>query len=205
MKGFLRQDLYHLALNTRFYLFFLAAMVVMVALTDMDASFLHFYLTIFSASALLSLFNYAAANHWQSYAAAVPGGRKAQVDGRYVLALLAWAAVTALVLAVSFLSGPEEMNGGWLAAIVMGAILLLYVDLAFPLNYRFGPRSRVVFIVIIAAAAGLLGVVMANGDGGDVVVFSDPVAPTLLLLAMGLGLMPVSYAISRVIVARKEG
>ncbi len=203
MKGFLKQDLYHLALNTRFYLFFLAVMVIMVAATDMDASFLHFYLTIFSASALLSLFNYDAANHWESYAAAVPGGRKAQVDGRYVLALLVWVMLTALVLALSFLPDPEGENGGWLAAAVMGAVLLLYVDLAFPLNYRFGPRSRVIFIVIIAFAAGLLGVVMAGGE--DFAIFSDPVAPTLILLAVGLALMPVSYAFSRVIVARREG
>ncbi len=203
MKGFLKQDLYHLALNTRFYLFFLAVMVIMVAATDMDASFLHFYLTIFSASALLSLFNYDAANHWESYAAAVPGGRKAQVDGRYVLALLVWVMLTALVLALSFLPDPEGENGGWLAAVVMGAVLLLYVDLAFPLNYRFGPRSRVIFIVIIAFAGGLLGVVMAGGE--DFAIFTDPVAPTLILLAVGLALMPVSYAFSRVIVARKEG
>ncbi len=203
MKGFLKQDLYHLALNTRFYLFFLAAMVVMVAVTDMNASFLHFYLTIFSASALLSLFNYDAANHWESYAAAVPGGRKAQVDGRYVLALMVWVMLTALVLALSFLPDPEGENGGWLAAVVMGAVLLLYVDLAFPLNYRFGPRSRVVFIIIIAFAGGLLGVVMAGGE--DFAIFNDPVAPTLILLAAGLALMPVSYVISRVIVARKEG
>ncbi len=210
MKGFLRQDLYHLALNAKFSLVFLVGMGFLVAMTDMNAAFFHFYLVLFSASSLLSLFNYDAANHWQSYAAAVPGGRKAQVDGRYLLALLAWAAVTALVLALSLLPGPEGekagwMNGGWLAAIVMGAIMLLYVDLVFPLNYRFGPRSRVVFVILIAIVGGGIGVVMANGDGGGVVVFSDPVAPTLILLAAGLALMPVSYAVSRVIVARKEG
>ncbi len=203
MKGFLRQDLYHLALNTKFYLVFVVGMVTLVVTTDMIASFLNFYLMIFSASALLSLFNYDAANHWQSYAAAVPGGRKAQVDGRYVLALLAWAAVTALVLAVSFLSGPDEMNGGWQTAVVMGAVLLLYVDLAFPLNYRFGPRSRVVFILIMATGISIMGAGMAGGE--NFAVFSNSVAPTLLLLAAGLALMPASYAISRVIVARKEG
>ncbi len=203
MKGFLKQDLYHLALNTKFYLVFVVGMVTLVVTTDMIASFLNFYLVIFSASALLSLFNYDAANHWQSYAAAVPGGRKAQVDGRYVLALLAWAAVTALVLAVSFLSGPDEMNGGWQTAVVMGAILLLYVDLAFPLNYRFGPRSRVVFILIMATGISIMGAGMAGGE--NFAVFSNSVAPTLLLLAAGLALMPASYAISRVIVARREG
>ncbi len=203
MKGFLRQDLYHLALNAKFSLVFLVGMGFLVAMTDMNAAFLHFYLVLFCASSLLSLFNYDVANHWQSYAAAVPGGRKAQVDGRYLLALLAWAVVTALVLALSFLPDPDGENGGWLAAVAMGAILLLYVDLAFPLNYRFGPRSRVVFIVFIAIAAGLLGVVMAGGE--DFAIFTDPVAPTLILLAAGLVLMPVSYAISRVIVARREG
>ncbi len=203
MKGFLRQDLYHLALNTKYYLVFLAIMVVLVVTTDMIAYFLNFYLVIFTASTLLSLFNYDVANHWESYAAAVPGGRKAQVDGRYVLALLAWAAVTALVLAVSFLSGPDEMNGGWQTAVVMGAILLLYVDLAFPLNYRFGPRSRVVFILIMATGISIMGAGMAGGE--NFAVFSNSVAPTLLLLAAGLALMPASYAISRVIVARREG
>ncbi len=203
MKGFLKQDLYHLALNTKFYLVFVVGMVILVVTTDMIASFLNFYSVIFTASTLLSLFNYDAANHWQSYAAAVPGGRKAQVDGRYVLALLAWAAVTALVLAVSFLSGPDEMNGGWQTAVVMGAVLLLYVDLAFPLNYRFGPRSRVVFILIMATAISIMCAGMAGGE--NFAVFSNSTAPTLLLLAAGLALMPVSYAVSRVIVARKEG
>ncbi len=203
MKGFLKQDLYHLALNTKFYLCFLAVMAVIAAATDMNVSFLTFYLMIFSASALLSLFSYDVANDWESYAAAVPGGRKAQVDGRYVLALLAWVEVTALVLALSFLPDPDGKNGGWQTAVAMGAILLLYVDLVFPLNYRFGPRSRVVLIVIIGVAAGLMGVVMADGE--NFAAFSDPTAPTLLLLVAGLALMPVSYAVSRVIVARKEG
>ncbi len=111
--------------------------------------------------------------------------------------------MTVLVLALSCLPGPDEMNGGWQTAVAMGAIMLLYVDLVFPLNYRFGPRSRMVLIVIIGVAAGLMGVVMADGE--NFAAFSDPTAPTLILLAVGLALMPVSYAVSRVIVARKEG
>lgn len=203
MKGFLRQDLYHLALNTKFYLCFLAAMVVMVAVTDMNASFLHLYLMIFSASALLSLFNYDAANHWESYAAAVPHGRKAQVDGRYVLALLAWVAVTALVLALSLLPDPEGEKVGWQAAAVMGGVLLLYVDVAFPLNYRFGPQSRVVFVILIAIVGGAVGVAVASPN--DFAILADPTAPALMVVGAGLALMPVSYAVSRTIVARKEG
>ncbi len=199
----MKQDLYHLALNTRFYLCFLAVMVVIAAATDMNVSFLTFYLMIFSATALLSLYSYDVANDWESYAAAVPGGRKAQVDGRYVLALLVWVMLTALVLALSLLPDSDGEKGGWQTAVVMGAIMLLYVDLVFPLNYRFGPRSRVVLIVIIGVAAGLMGVVMADGE--NFAVFSDPTAPTLLLLAAGFALMPASYAVSRVIVARREG
>ncbi len=201
MKGFLRQDLYHLALNAKFTLVFLVGMGILVVTTDMNAAFFHFYLVIFCASSLLGLFTCDTANHWESYAAAVPGGRRAQVDGRYVLALLTWAAVTALGLALSLLPDPGEV--GWPAAVVMGATLLLYVDVAFPVYYRFGPRSRVVFVILIAIVGGGIGTVMAVG--GDFALFSDPVTPTLILLAAGLVLMPASYAVSRVIVARKEG
>lgn len=203
MKGFLRQDLYHLALNARFSLVFLAAMAVLVVVTDMNVGFLHIYLVIFSASFLLSLFNYDAANHWQSYAAAVPGGRKAQVNGRYTLALLVWVVVTALVLALALLPDPEGENGGWQAAMVMSGVWLLYVDIAFPLNYRFGPQSRVVFIIILAIVAGVVGLVVASPN--DFAILTDPAAPALLVLGAGAVLMPVSYAASRVIVAKKEG
>lgn len=203
MKGFLRQDLYHLALNAKFSLAFLACMAILVAVTDMSAAFLHLYLMIFSASAFLSLFNYDAANHWQSYAAAVPGGRKAQVDGRYVLALLAWAVLTALALALSLLPDPEGENGGWQAALVMGGVLLLYADIAFPVNYRFGPQSRVIFVMIIAVVAGAVGMLAAGPN--DFTILTDPTVPALLVLCAGLALLPASYAVSRAIVARKEG
>ncbi len=57
MKGFIRQDLCHLALNMKFYLVFFLCMCMMVAFSDFNASFLYLYIVIVSSSALQSLFS----------------------------------------------------------------------------------------------------------------------------------------------------
>ena len=200
MKGFLRRDWYLLALNIRFYLIFTAAMASLSVFSDLKAGFLLFYVMIFCASSLIGLFSYDEVNHWQAYAAAAPHGRKAQVDARYALALLVSTVGTAFLLALYLLSGE------WATALLYGGMMLVYIDVVFPLSYRFGGRSRLIMIIILAVVAGGIGVgssmmVISNGRGGDQIAL---VAVSVPLVAVGLVGMVISRCISVAIMKRQE-
>lgn len=203
MRGFFKRDLFLQASNAGFYLVFLAAMSLMTFFAEMNVSFLFLYAMIFSASALASLFSYDEINSWQAYAAAAPSGRKAQVTGRYALALALSAIVTAIILAGTLLGKAPE---NWSIALMCTGMLLIYVDVMFPLSYRFGTKSRLAMIILLALVAGVMGI------GGSMLVLSGGLDKELsslggaagLLVVVGLVGMAVSYSISLAIMKRKE-
>lgn len=203
MIGFLKRDLFLQVTNLGFYLAFLAAMGIMTVFSDMDASFLFLYAMIFCASALASLFSYDEVNHWQAYAAAVPNGRRDQVRGRYVLALTLSVVVSALLLAATLLGGQPE---NWSLALLYAGMLLVYVDVMFPLSYRFGSKSRLAMIILLAATAGIMGIggsmlVLSGGPDKGLSPFNGA---AVVLMFCGLVGMAVSYGISVAIMKRKE-
>lgn len=203
MKGFLRRDASLLALNIKFYLIFTAAMAALCVFSDFKAGFLLFYVMLFCASALIGLFSYDEVNQWQGYAAAAPHGRKAQVDARYVLALLVSAAGTAFLLALCLLG---KISGGWAMAFLYGGMMLVYIDVVFPLSYRFGNKSRLIMIIILAAVAGGIGIgssmmVVSGGMGGDQATMAAAAVP---LVTIGLVGMAISHRVSVAIMKRKE-
>lgn len=203
MKGFLKRDWYLLALNIRFYLIFVAAMAVL-SIFNFKVGFLLFYIMLFCTSALIGLFSYDEFNHWQGYAAAAPHGRKAQVDARYALALLVCAGATAFLLAICLWS---KAASSWVMALMCGGMMLIYVDIVFPLSYRFGSKSRLIMIIILGVMAGGIGV------GGSMTVISGRidsdktalvVAAAVPLVPIGLVGMAISHRISVAIMKRKE-
>lgn len=203
MKGFLWRDGYLLALNIKFYLIFTAAMAALCVFSDFKAGFLLFYVMLFCASSLIGLFSYDEVNHWQGYAAAAPHGRKAQVDARYALALLVSGVGTAFLLALCLLS---KMAGGWAMALLYGGMMLIYIDVVFPLSYRFGNKSRLIMILILAVLAGGIGVgssmvVISGGMDSDKTSLAVAAVP---LVAMGLVGMVISHRVSVAIMERKE-
>lgn len=203
MIGFLKRDLFLQVTNLGFYLAFLAAMGIMTVFSDMDASFLFLYAMIFCASALASLFSYDEVNHWQAYAAAVPNGRRDQVRGRYTMALTLSVVVSAVLLAATLLGGQAE---NWSLALLYAGMLLVYVDVMFPLSYRFGSKSRLAMIILLAATAGIMGIggsmlVLSGGPDKGLSPFNGA---AVVLVSCGLVGMVVSYGISVAIMKRKE-
>lgn len=203
MLGFLKRDLSLQAANLGFYLAFLAAMAVLSAFSSMNTGFLFLYAMIFCASALASLFSYDEVNGWQAYAAAVPNGRRDQVTGRYVLALALSVTVSALILAFTLLG---KCPGDWSLALLYAGVLLLYVDVMFPLGYYFGTKSRLVMLIILASVAGVMGVggSMLILSGGPDKGFSPFNTASVFLTVCALVGMAPSYGISLAIMARKE-
>ena len=202
MKGFFKRDLYLMLVGAKFYLAFILVLGVLLFINKTAMSFVSLYVMIFLASTLLSLFNYDEQNGWGAYAAAVPDGRRAQVDGRYLVALVVTLAAVALQGMVCLLSGGE----GWEMVLLYAGMLLVYIALLFPLAYRFGNKSRLIMIILIAVVAGAIGVggsigIMAGGPGAKAPSFT---AVGAVLLAIGAVAVVVSHRVSVAIVKRLE-
>lgn len=202
MTGFLKRDYYLISSNLRFYLLFMACFALLALFTDFNTGFFALYVVIFAMSSVLGLFSYDDLNHWTAYGAAVPGGRRAMVDARYLLTVLIAVGMAAAQVLLGLLDREEDVLT--LTAVYCGAFLL-YAALALPVSYHFGgTRARTVMIVVIGilaglAAAGASVLNIANITGG----FRLPPAALLLPLA-GLAALVLSRYVSLGIMGRKE-
>lgn len=202
MKGFMKRDFYLSLPNLKFFGVVLGAFAILVAFTDLQASFMALYAVVFSMSAVMSLFSYDEANHWPAYAAAVPGGRRGQVDGRYALSLLLCGSVVALLILVSLLRGEGSELG---LTIMYAGIALIYTDVTLPLLYHFGgTKGRTVMIVLMALVAGIAGAGGAILTIGGGIGRVDLTWIALPLLAVGLVGLVISRSLSIKIVERKQ-
>lgn len=202
MKGFLKRDYYLLSGNLRFYVLFMAAFALLAVFTDFSISFFSLYVVIFGMSSILGLFSYDEFNHWTAYGAAVPAGRMAMVDARYLLTALIAVGMAAVQILLGLLGGEGNTTP---TAAVYGGVFLLYAAIALPVSYYFGgTKGRTVMIVIIALLAGAVGV------GGSILSISNVhgnlrLPPlTLLLPLLGLAALALSRRVSLGIMERKE-
>ena len=202
MKGFLKRDYYLISSNLRFYLLFMAAFALLAVFTDFSTSFFSLYVVIFAMSSVLGLFSYDDFNHWTAYGVAVPAGRMAMVDARYLLTVLITVGMAVVQILLGLL-GREE--GVLPMAAIYSGVFLLYAALALPVSYFFGgTKARTVMVVLVACLAGAVGI------GGSILNISSvhgrfrlpPV--TLLLPLLGVAALAISWRVAVGVMGRKE-
>lgn len=203
MKGFLRRDWSLLRLNLWFYMIFILFVSLLTIFSKASAGFINTYVILFSTISVMNLFAYDEANHWQAYAAAVPDGRKAMVDARYILAVCIGVVVMVIqfvVQGLSWASLPMSVPVLLVAlagASMYGGIFFCYTAITLPVFYRFGSaKSRLVLIIIAAAFVGAM-------VGTSSLVLMQNTFPRYFL-GVGVAAMLVSWPISRAIVRGKE-
>lgn len=202
MLGFLKRDLSLQMVNAKFYLCFVLAFAGLAVFTDFAASFASLYLVIFSGTSIMSIFSYDEANHWETYAAAAPNGRRAMVDARYLLA----AGIGVVVFLFQLVLGILDKSNQLETALLYAGAFLLYAAVILPIAYRFGgTKSRIVMIVVVAAFSALIAIgatslqVFADGDPLAILGVLPLLAPPL-----GAAALLISHRISRHIMAVKE-
>ena len=202
MSGFLKRDLSLQAVNAKFYLCFVLAFAGLAVFTDFAASFASLYLVIFSGTSIMSIFSYDEANHWETYAAAAPNGRRAMVDARYLLA----AGIGVVVFLFQLVLGILDKSNQLETALLYAGAFLLYAAVILPIAYRFGgTRSRMVMIVVVGLFAAMFALAATSlhifTDGDPLALLG--VLP-LLALPLGAATLLISHRISRHIMAVKE-
>ena len=159
-----------------------------------------------------SAFAYDEQAKWDGYAAALPGGRRDMVRGRYLFALtcvLSGGALTVTAMGVVSLLGlGEDVPGIVLAAVVCTGMALLIDCVLLPLLFRFGAeKSRIIMMILFAVVFGavaLLGAVLsARTEIREPVGWLTAVLPVLAITLL-VGAASVSYRISLRICMKKE-
>lgn len=202
MLGFLKRDLSLQLVNAKFYLCLILLFAGLAMFSDFSAAFASLYLVILSGTSLMSLFSYDEANHWEAFAAAAPGGRRAMVNARYVLAV----GIGAVVFLFQLILGLLDHSGQLETALLYAGVFLLYAAVILPISYRFGgTRSRMVMVVVVGLFAALFALAATSLH---IFTDGDPLALLGLLpylaLPLGAAALAASWAVSRRIMGRKE-
>ena len=144
---------------------------------------------------------------WDNYARTLPLDTKDIVGGRYLAFLICLALMTLLSLVLGGICiamgkiVPEEF-AGTLAA--LGVISILMCAIMFPTSWKFGVEKARTFIMIFYVGIAALFVIFATrgmGDGSGlagIIAFMEKnrLLITVLVLAVPLGLLLISYPIS---------
>lgn len=202
MNGFFKRDFYLIRTNLRFYLLFIGVFAILTVFTDFSTAFLSIYVVIFAMSSVMGLFSYDDMSRWTAYGAAAPAGRRVMVDARYLLTLLLAVGISGFQLLLSLL-GKE--TGVLPVAALYGGFFLVYAAVVLPVSYHFGgTKARTVMVLIVAAAAGLVGIgattlQLSTGFG------RAPLPSVFLLLPLaGIAALALSWRVSLGIMGRKE-
>ena len=208
MKGLLLKDWYQIRASM---LGMVIAVFVMLAVwcsdTSGETAFLLNYAAFLLGVIPAFLISYDIAYGWVGYSFGLPLSRKLQVGEKYLMGLLAVAAVevlTATVYGIAYFW--HGVHHGPTLGFMMAetAVVILLVNSIFmPLAYRFGSeRSRVVYILMFVVYGVVLGDSgkMLPGSSGEMVSLaqlqnSAAVTPAKVMLAL-LPIALVLYAVS---------
>ena len=212
MTGFLKRDFYLISGTLRLYILLIGLLALFATFSDFNISFLSLYMVIFAMSGMMGLFSYDDMNRWQAYGAAVPAGRRAMVDARYLFALEEGLLLMGAILLISVLR--RESLSLWSAGFY-GATLLVTLAVTLPIYYRWGgTRGKLVSVLFTFTLLGVMGGLSAGvldsarkdlAQGflrEDVKGFFS--AAALVLPLLGLGALALSWRLSRRIMQKKE-
>lgn len=217
MIGLVKKDFLVLRKVLKSYIVILVIMMGLSAFGIYAMSFVTSFISVMVMMLPISSFAYDKQAQWDSYAAALPVGRRAMVGARYLFALLvvvcvgSFALVSCVVDSIANRSDMLESIGTVLGSL---GVAVLIADIMLPLNYKLGPeRARpylygIVFIpLLLLAGAWKLGLLdhldlsflETLPDTGLVALGFMALIPLAALLGM-----VVSFLISCGIMKRKE-
>ena len=210
MMGLVRKDFYLAAVLARSYLIVAAIFLVLSLAGIYEFSFLSSFMSLLCIMLPVNVFSYDEQAKWDRFAAALPGGRRAVVQARYVFTLLV--SVGAVVLggavgAAACLLDPTEGETLWemvLSTASGGSIGILLNAAMLPLMFKFGvQKGRLYLALVLAIFFGVfLGGVAALASAVE-----DPSAllpPLAAIPAVGLLALVPSYFVSLSIFRKKD-
>ena len=210
MMGLVKKDFYLAAGLARSYLIVAAIFLVLSLAGIYEFSFLSSFMSLLCIMLPVNVFSYDEQAKWDKYAAALPGGRRAVVQARYVFTLIVSAGAVVLggaVGAAACLLDPTAGETLWemvLSTAAGGSVGILLNAVMLPLMFKFGVQKGRLYLALVLAI--LFGAFL----GGVAALASAVQEPSALILPLAaipvaglLALVP-SYFLSLRIFRKKD-
>ena len=210
MMGLVKKDFYLAGVLFKSYLMILAVFVVLSLVGVYDGTFLASFLSLMCIMLPVNVFSYDEQAKWDKYAAALPGGRRAVVQARYVFTLIVSAGAVVLggaVGAAACLLDPTAGETLWemvLSTAAGGSVGILLNAVMLPLMFKFGVQKGRLYLALVLAI--LFGAFL----GGVAALASAVQEPSALILPLAaipvaglLALVP-SYLLSLRVFRKKD-
>ena len=210
MMGLVKKDFYLAAGLARSYLIVAAIFLVLSLAGIYEFSFLSSFMSLLCIMLPVNVFSYDEQAKWDKYAAALPGGRRAVVQARYVFTLIVSAGAVVLggaVGAAACLLDPTAGETLWemvLSTAAGGSVGILLNAVMLPLMFKFGVQKGRLYLALVLAI--LFGAFL----GGVAALASAVQEPSVLILPLAaipvaglLALVP-SYLLSLRVFRKKD-
>ena len=210
MMGLVKKDFYLAAGLARSYLIVAAIFLVLSLAGIYEFSFLSSFMSLLCIMLPVNVFSYDEQAKWDKYAAALPGGRRAVVQARYVFTLIVSAGAVVLggaVGAAACLLDPTAGETLWemvLSTAAGGGVGIPLNAVMLPLMFKFGVQKGRLYLALVLAI--LFGAFL----GGVAALASAVQEPSVLILplaaipAAGLLALVPSYFLSLRIFRKKD-
>ena len=210
MMGLVKKDFYLAAGLARSYLIVAAIFLVLSLAGIYEFSFLSSFMSLLCIMLPVNVFSYDEQAKWDKYAAALPGGRRAVVQARYLSTLFVCGARGVLGGgggAAPCLLHPSAGETLWemvLSTAAGGSVGILLNAVMLPLMFKFGVQKGRLYLALVLAI--LFGAFL----GGVAALASAVQEPCVLILplaaipAAGLLALVPSYFLSLRIFRKKD-
>lgn len=215
MKGLILKDIYSIRITQKTYVLLFLFLCVFGYLMKSPGYVGTMCIVVF-ATAVLSLFNADQYYHWDTYAAALPLGKRIIVRARYMLIIvmtLGLAVFTAIMTGATAALLGMSVSEQVISSVSMCMIIPIFSGIIIPVIYKLGvEKGRVIFMMLFlipflvltllkdsirGTAVEKLLVNLQQNPNGQVIIAG-------ILLAVSILVLAVSYMISIRIYSNKE-
>ena len=215
MKGLILKDIYSIRITQKTYVLLFLFLCVFGYLMKSPGYVGTMCIVVF-ATVVLSLFNADQYYHWDTYAAALPLGKRIIVRARYMLIIvmtLGLAVFTAIMTGATAALLGMSVSEQVISSVSMCMIIPIFSGIIIPVIYKLGvEKGRVIFMMLFlipflvltllkdlirGTAVEKLLVNLQQNPNGQVIIAG-------ILLAVSILVLAVSYMISNRIYSNKE-
>lgn len=215
MKGLILKDIYSIRITQKTYVLLFLFLCVFGYWMKSPGYVGTMCIVVF-ATAVLSLFNADQYYHWDTYAAALPLGKRIIVRARYMLIIvmtLGLAVFTAIMTGATAALLGMSVSEQVISSVSMCMIIPIFSGIIIPVIYKLGvEKGRVIFMMLFlipflvltllkdlirGTAVEKLLVNLQQNPNGQVIIAG-------ILLAVSILVLAVSYMISIRIYSNKE-
>ncbi len=209
MIGFIKKDLAIIKGNFKIMGLLIIIYALLSLFGDMDISFI---IPFMSVMIMISTFSYDNFNKWDAYSISLPNGRKNSVKAKYIATILMILVFSLLTIILSFIISyvnSKNINYVEILIYMLGTIFgtLLVLTITYPIIYKWGvEKARIVMFIVVLVLAILGSLAFQFIDFTNLAKLITIIEDYLIIIiiAMALAMVYISYKISQRIFMKKE-